>query len=365
MLTSSALYKRAIHRPHRRQYRIDVTDIDGTPLVSNLRVFDATVEANLTNRVTRSATFTVSESMFPRLPTDALSPYQAVASISAGVTYPDGSQELFPLFKGRVYTVARYGDGRVTLSCDDLAADVVAYRLERPWVRAFPNSIVDESRSMILDAVPQAVFGTDDVTDAPTPDLAWDEDRGRALDDLANALGARWYTLGDGSFVMREFPYDVGTPVQDILDGEAGLMGDATVQITRDGTANSVTVVSERMDGTDPIIINARDIDPSSPTFFGGLFGKVSQIIKVQTPQTVSQAQVLARAQLNAAKALTEQWTIECVADHTLEPGDTINVRYRGYSSVQLIDRITYPVASVSDRMTLSTRSFSVPDITT
>ena len=41
MLTSSALYKRAIHRPHSRQYLIDVTDIDVAPLVYNLRVFDA------------------------------------------------------------------------------------------------------------------------------------------------------------------------------------------------------------------------------------------------------------------------------------------------------------------------------------
>lgn len=365
MLPSTALYKQAIHAPHQRQYHIDITDIDGNVLASDLRVVDASVSANLTNRVTRSATFTVTEPLFPRLPTDPLSPYQAVAHISAGIRYADGSTELFPVFVGRVYTVTRPGDGSVSLACDDLASDVLAYRLEQPWVRTVPTSIVGEVRALILDAVPQATFGTDDVTDAPTPDLSWDEDRGKALDDLSNALGARWYTLGDGSFVLREFPYDVGTPVQDILDGEQGLMADATVQVTRDGTANSVTVVSERMDGTDPQRVNARDVDPLSPTFFGGRFGKVSQIIKIQTPQTSAQAQVFSRAQLNAAKALTEQWSIQCVADHTLEPGDTVNVSYRDYSSVQLIDQITYPVATTGELMTLATRSFSVPDITT
>lgn len=365
MLTSSALYKQAIHAPHQREYRIDVTDIDGVVLASNLRVNGASVSANLTNRVTRTAMIQVDETLFPRLPTDALSPYQAVVSISAGIRYMDNSSEVFPLFKGRVYTVNRPGNGSVTLQCDDLASDVIAYRLEQPWVRTSPSSIVGETHALILDAVPQATFGTDDVTDAPTPDLVWDEDRGKALDDLSNALGARWYTLGDGSFVLREFTYDVGTPVQDIFDGPQGLMSDATVSITRDGTANSVTVVSERMDGTDPVRVNARDVAPGSPTLFGGRFGRVSQVIKVQTPQTAAQAQVFARAQLNAAKALTEQWNIQCVADHTLEPGDTVRVSYRGYTSVQLIDRITYPVADTGTLMILATRAFSVPDITT
>jgi hypothetical protein len=370
VLTSSALYKQAIHFPHRREYRIDVTDIDGVPLATDLRVNSASVDANLTNRVTRTASVTVDDTLFPRLPTDPLSPYQAVVRIRAGITYPNGLSELFPLFVGRVYTVNRPGNGSVVLECDDLASDVIAYRLEQPWVRTSPLSIVGEVENLILDALPQATFGTNDVTDAPTPDLVWDEDRGKALDDLANALGGRWYTLGDGSFVLRLFTYDVGTPVQDIFDGqtatgEQGLLSNATVSITRDGTANSVTVISERMDGTDPVRVNARDVDPSSPTLFGGRFGRVSQVIKVQTPQTAAQAQVFARAQLNAAKALTEQWSIQCVPDHTLEPGDTVRASYRGYSSVQLIDSISYPVADTGSLMTLSTRAFSVPDITT
>jgi hypothetical protein len=365
MLTSSAAYKQAIHAPHQREYSIDVTDIDGNVLASNLRVIDASVSANLTNRVTRTASVTVDESLFPRLPTDPLSPYQAVVRISAGIRHMTGLPELFPLFVGRVYTVNRPGNGSVVLECDDLASDVIAYRLEQPWARTSPTSIEREIEALILDAVPQATFGTNDVTDAPTPDLVWDEDRGQALDDLANALGGRWYTLGDGSFVVRLFAYDVGTPVQDVLDGEQGLVVDATVSITRDGTANSVTVVSERMDGTDPIRANARDVEVGSPTLFAGPFGKVSQVIKVQTPQTSAQAQLFARAQLNAAKALTEQWTIECIPDHTLEPGDTIRVSYRGYDSVQLIDRITYPVADTGTLMSLATRAFTVRGVTT
>jgi len=355
MLTSSDLYKSSLHGPHHRVARIDVMDIDGNVLATGVPVVSGSVSAQLTNRVTRTASFTLPDEWWPRTATSPLSPYQSVVRIWAGTGFSDGSEELFPLITGRVWNAARQPNGGVSFNIDDLAADVVACRFEAPE-KSTTATILDEIRRLILGAIPQAVFGTDATTDAPTPQLVWDEDRGQALDDLAQAVGGRWYALGDGSFVVRPFNYQLGPVVQQFLDGPQGLMSTATTAITRDGTANSVVVVAERMDGTEPVRRIARDITPGSPTEFGGKFGRVVQVTKIQTPLTVAQAQTAARAQLAAVTALAEQWTAGVVPDYTMEPGDTVRLGYRGYSADQIIDGITYPLVT-GNTMSMTTRS--------
>lgn len=366
MLTSSALYRRALHFPHKIRTIADVRNANGDLLYAELPISTGSVGASLTQRVTRSAALTLSEEFYPDLDTDPLSPNHAILHIRAGIQYQDGSEEIFPLFVGRVQDVTLNPAGDVAISAQDQAADVIAFRFRQPRNADRPT-VLDQIETLISEAVPGATFGTHDVADAPTPQLTWDEDRGQAIDDLAEALGARWYTLGDGSFVVRAFPYDNGTVVQDIRDGyhpdgRQGLMSQATITRSRAGVSNSITVVSERTDGTDPVRVTQENTVPTSPTRFGDEFGRVSEIIKIQTPLTNSEAQRLARAQLNAATALNAQWSAACVADFTLEPGDPVRLQYRGRNTVQVIDQITYPL--VPGGMSLATRAFTVPPVT-
>lgn len=356
MLPSSATYQQAIHKPHKLAFEVDLyAGPGGALLENNITIFGGSISAALTHRVTRSGTFSVGPEFWPLLATDDLTPYQTVANIRAGIEYGDGSREMFDVITGRVYDVTRNEDGDVTARVDDLAADVIAFRFEQP--RNSENiTVLQQIRRLIQDALPSATFGTDDVTDAPTPKLTWDEDRGKALDDLSEALGGRWYTLGNGDFVVRAYPYDVGVVVQDILDGPGGLLTAGAPSITRDGAANSVTVVVERFDGGTPFRVTARDNSPTSPTRFDGPFGRVSEIVKVQTPMTIGQATTYARARLNASTALSSQWRVSMVPDFSLEPGDTVQLESRGVRGVQLIDSITYPLGPGT--MSLGTRAY-------
>lgn len=365
MLPSTTLYKEAIHRPHRLSYRVDLYDgPGGAALARDVPLFGGSISANLTHRVTRRGSFDVGPEWWPGDdPAAPLTPYWTVANIRAGIEYGDGSVEMFDLFTGRVGDLTRNPDGTVSADVEDLAADVIAFRFEEPRNSDRVN-VLDQIKRLISEALPEATFGTDDVADpnALTPALTWDEDRGKALDDLAEALGARWYALGNGDFVVRAYPYDVGTVVQDVRDdrpgGVQGLLtsGSATLS-RRDGTANSITVVVERFDGSTPFRIHARDDVPGSPTQFGSRFGRVSQIIKVQTPITQGQAVTYARAQLNAATALSSKWSVTMTPDFTLEPGDTVRLSSRGLTEVQVIDSITYPLAEPGT-MTLATRAY-------
>ena len=355
MLPSTAQYKQVIHAPHSLAFEVDLyAGPGGVLLESGVPIFGGSISANLTQRVTRSGTFTLGPEFWPTLATDPLTPYQTVANIKAGIRYGNGATELFDVITGRVGELTRNDNGSVTARIDDLAADVVAYQFETPVSSESPT-VVAQIKRIIEAALPAATFGTNDVIDAAMPDLTWDEDRGKALDDLAESLGARWYTLGNGDFVVRRLPYDVGTPVQDIFDGIEGLLISGTPTLTRDGAANSVTVIVERFDGGAPFRVRARDNAVGSPTLFNGPFGKVTEIIKVQTPLSMDDAKDYATAQLKALTALSSTWGVSCVPDYTLEPGDTVRLESRGVRETQLIDSITYPLSN--DLMTLGTRA--------
>lgn len=358
MLTASALYRQTLPYSWRRECRLEVFHA-GVRVADNQAVVSGQVRASLLSRVTRTADLVVDPSLFGVDPIDVLSPYDAVLRISAGVGYPDGSREIFPIFTGRVFDLFRRGDGAVEVQAEDLASDVIGFRFERPETSITSNTIVEEIQRLIGEAIDSPTFGTNDVTDADVPFLVWDEDRGKALDDLAQAVQGRWYALGDGSFVVRQYPYQGAVPALSITDGAGGTVSTATRHVTRAGAANSITVVSERMDGTNPVRVTVRDIGTTSPTRFGGPFGKVSQIIKVQTPLSNAEALELAQAQLAASIALTEQWVADIVPDHTLEPGDVVSLSYRGLSAVQVLDQITYPL--VSGSMQVQGRASAVP----
>ena len=287
---------------------------------------------------------------------DPLSPAQSIVKIEAGIGYPNGDSEVFPVFTGRVYDAELQSDGLVSFRADDLAADVIAADFEQPVNSQSGASTVAEIQRLILEGFEWATFGANDVTDAVVPKLAWDDDRGKALDDLAATLEGRWFTLGDGSFVVRRNAYDDTTPVVTLTDGVGGTLNRAQVSLTADGTFNSIVVLAERLDGDDPIRVVERNLNATSPFYYGGPFGKRVKKIRMQTAAGFADAQRVARAELAAVSALTRQWNMSAVPDYRMEPGDVAAVSWRGVSDVQIIDSITYPLAT-GDTMTVQGRS--------
>jgi len=149
---------------------------------------------------------------------------------------------------------------------------------------------------------------------------------------------------------------------QEFRDGPGGLLTGATVLRSRAGVSNSIVVVSERTDGSPPIRVPARDSTTGSPTRFGGLFGRVSTIINVQTPISFTAAQTLAQTQLQSSIALGRQWTANVVPDLAIEPGDTVDVEYMDVRDRQIIDSIRYPLETDTP-MQIATRAGSTTGV--
>jgi hypothetical protein len=345
MLTSSPAYKLALLQSHRRVSRFTVSTPDGELLAEDVPIGGGQVTAQLTSRVSRSASFTASDEWFPVAADDPMSPYHAIVQIRAGIAYPSGEEELFPIFTGRVYEAAREADGQVTFRADDLAADVIAAYFEQPENSVLGRSTVAEMQRLIVDGYEWATFGTNDVEDSFVPKLSWDDDRGKALDDLAATLEGRWFALGDGSFVVRRNNYTGEAPVAEIKDGPAGTLSAARIVVTADGSYNSVVVVAERPDTATPIRVTERDMNPSSPSYYGGRFGK--RVLKIRSQEALAffDAQRVARSQLAASTALQRQWTMTAVPDMTREPGDVVSTEWRGVRDTQVIDSLTYPLS--------------------
>lgn len=356
MLTSTPAYKIALLQSHRRVSRFTARTPDGTLLVDDVPIGGGQVTAQLTSRVTRTASFTASAEWFPVLATDPLSPYHAIVEIRTGIAYPSGEEELFRVFTGRIYDAVLGEDGQVTFRADDLAADVIAADFEVPENSVLGRSTVFEIQRLITDGFRWAAFGTDDVDDAFVPKLSWDDDRGKALDDLAATVEGRWYATGAGEFVVRRLNYTDLTPVVTIQDGPGGILTGARISLTADGSYNSVVVLAERPDTATPIRVTERDLNPSSPSYYDGYFGR--RVLKIRSQESLQffDAQRVARSQLAASTALQRQWAITCVPDMTLEPGDVSAVQMRGVQDVQVIDSLTYPLSPAAP-MTISARS--------
>lgn len=353
MLTSSPAYKLALAQSHHRVNRVTARTPDGTLLADRIPVSGGQVSAQLSSRVTRTATFTMSDQWFPVFESDPLSPAHAIVTIESGIGYPTGEEERFAIFTGRVSSARRGRDGDVTFRADDLAAEIVAADFEKPVNSQQGLSTVAEIERLILQAYPWATFGDHDVIDATVPKLTWDDDRGKALDDLAASVEGRWYVLGNGDFVVRRYAYTDPDPVvtltdgdeSDPLAGQLGILTSAVAEVTADGAYNSIVVLAERLDGDDPIRVIERNINPLSPYEYGGNFGHRVRKIRMQSATAMSDAQRIARSQLAAASALTRQWDLRLTPDMTLEPNDVIGVRWRGVRDVQIIDSLTYPLS--------------------
>jgi hypothetical protein len=373
-----AQYRDALTRPHTVYNRVDVLARDGSVLYSGavgegLPFIDGSVRATLNSRVARVLSMTVDRSWFPLLPSGAidtaglLTPFGNRLAVYRGIRYGDDSVVSFPVFYGRIEQVQMNRTGTVSLSANDLAADVVDALFERPEPSVPSNTIGAEFRRLVLGAVSDAVFGTSDLTGTKIAPITWQSDRAQALDDMSATVSMLWYPLADGSFVQRLTPWTAPGRTADVTlaDGTAAAPGtqnavaDWTITVSRTGVYNSVVFAAERQDGTPPVYAVVRDLDANSPTYYLGNFGRKPLLIQNQAALTQSQCLSAARSALRAATAITQVWDpVSIVPDASLELGDLLAMRADDAASAQVISGFTLPLRETGD-MSLSLRAYA------
>lgn len=332
---TDGLYRTALSRPHTRYVKVEVLDGAGNvlalPAVSTapgggLLFADGSVSASLQSRVSRRLQITVDQSLYPADPDDLLAPYGNRLRAEMGIEFADGSRYAWTVFTGRIQRPVLSPDGTVIVPAADRAYEVAEAGFTAPQNSSVGSSVNAQFVVLVSDALSDAVFGTSDVFPQTMPQLTWEADRASALDEMSTTVGAFWYALADGSFVQRYVPWTVpGNPVVTISDGLNGVMV-ASPSRDREDVWNSITVTAERADGSLPVFAVAEDLNPDSPTYVRGDFGRRHKFVNLQTPQTQGSAQTAANAYLRRSVALQETWTWTMPPDAAMELGDVVSL---------------------------------------
>lgn len=274
-----------------------------------------------------------------------------------------------PIFTGRVDTQNIGSDGLVDVPLLSRGAEAIRAAFEVPWAVSAPFQSTSETQKILQNVDPTWGVDISRATARPFPaTLVWEEDRGGALDQIAQGASQIWQPDRTGGFVLYDNPYSIGpslasesvVTIRDGVDGATVSVQDAR---TREGIFNSVTVVVERLDNTPPIRVTARDTLPGSSTMWGGVFGKQNKVVKNQNPLTQPDAALLALRILRQSLALQRSWRIELPHMPLLDPGDVFTLWYRDEVTAQVVESIYY-AGQAQDKTVISSRELTLSDAT-
>lgn len=340
------MYRSALATSHQPYLLVEILDGQRNILETELTYISGSVNADLTSRVARTCTITFHDSFYPFEPGDLLAPYGNMVRVTRGIEFAEGSRFAWVVFLGRIQEASLSSDGTCTISASDPAVDVIDVKFLKPQNSSAGILVEDEVRNLISDAIPLADFGPFDTFGTPVQQLTWQLDRGQALDELATSVGAFWYCLADGSFVLRRYPWTVpNPPVVTYADGPGGSVTSWAATRSRAMVYNSLTVSGERLNGDAPVYATASDDNPASPTYIFGNFGRRHQLLRLQTPASQGAAQGAASDNLRRLSALVDAWAWTMTPDAALELGDTVSLNVAGRSDIiQVVSGYTMPL---------------------
>lgn len=281
-----------------------------------------------------------------------------------GVAYPDTAPELVPLGVFRIDEVDvddTPAGQTITITGPDRTAAAEDDRLEDTTTVAAGTNLADLIRAILAPVVPSARFWLPATTAVTTEPAVWEAGTTRWAwaEAVADALG--WLLWFDGIGDVRGGP--TPEPFTELAGASLVAAGAGSTVIRRIGSVaradlyNAVIATGEPVGTAAPVRGVAYDLDPTSPTRWGGPFGRRPRFYSSPLITTQAQATATAASILERTRKLSRRWRLTTVPHPHLEPGDTLAVTGRDGSTVaHLIDAITVPLAA-DGRQSITTRS--------
>ncbi len=366
----SAAFGPAVRASHQAVVKVEVLDL-GT-VVQTITTSPAAVTSGSVSLDARAASrgrfdlTIVDDGSLGLIPTTAaglLAPYGNEVRISRGLILPTGVTETPSIGVFRI-DAARIDDSAdsltINLSGMDRSARVIDARFEEPYEIASGTLVETAIRNLVTYAIPDVVTVFPGAT-YTTPALRAEEgdDRWKLAQDLATASGLELFFDGDGALRLQALAG--GGTVTTLAEGSTGVLLSASRNWVREGSYNAVVATGENTGATTPARGVAYDIDPTSPTYYYGPFGKVPMFFQSAFIVTNDQALAAATAMLQRQLGTTQTATFGTIVNPSLEPGDTVRVtRLRaGIDEELAIDTLTIPL-SADQPMTGQTRARQV-----
>jgi hypothetical protein len=314
---------------HHVATRVQLFLTDGRVL--DLEHTGGSVTVDRRQAIRRTCTVTIADpTLIPRTPADQLATYGARLRISRGIDYGDGTQELVPLGVFRLDSVdGDVNEGPVSLQGKDLSVIVADDKFTAPFT--VTGTVIGAVTALIQRSIPDAsVIST--VADQPIGKRTFDveADPWAGCQEIAAAAGAEVYPNADGTFLIAAWPdLLTATPVWAVEATEGGVYISANRAMSSDDVNNGVLARGENTsENTAPVSYLAVDNDPTSPTYWGGPFGRRPKFISSSAYTTVNACAQAANAELAKGKAPNASGDISSLPNPALEPGDVLRVMH-------------------------------------
>jgi hypothetical protein len=332
------------------------------PTGTVIPILDGDVQLDAAADVRSTIDLTTSGDRWPADADGLLTPYGNELHVRRGIQLDGGTIEWVSLGYHRIDTVEQPDAprGPVRIAGSDRMAGLIDGRLETPRQYAATDLVGDVVDELVTEIYPTAVIEWDDATDAETLGraLVIEEDRHAGLADLVTAYGKIWYWDHRGYLVIKD-PPDPARPVYVVNSAARGVLVRLSRQLTRKGVYNAVVASGEGADTAAPVRAVVTDDAETSPTRWGGPFGRVPKFYSSPVITSQDQAEAAARSLLLQESGLPYSVEFGTVANPALEPYDPLRVRYPGRSERHLIDRLTVPLTARGD-MSAATRQQAV-----
>lgn len=334
------------------------TDPGGEPLA----VIDGSVTFDATADVWASGNLTVA-APWPGPTDETLTVFGGEVFLNRGVETGAGGVAWSPMGYFRISADSQdnAAKGPVRLTLDDRMMTIIESELISPRVYEASSTVAAAVDDLVLDVYPNAVIEFESGTGATLlgRQVTVEENRYDGLADFAESLGQIVYFDERGVLVFRDVP-DATEPVWTVRAGRNGVKVNASRSLTRDKVYNAVVAYGEGMDDIPPVMAVAFDASPTSPTRWGGPFGKIPRRYASPFITTVAQARSAATAILRRSLGAPYTVALQVVPNPAMRPYDSIRVIYDdGTRETHVVDKYTLPF-DVSTAARIDTREQSV-----
>ena len=328
----------------------------------DLRLIDGSVEFDATAEIRASGGVTVVGD-WPRATNLDLGPYGTEIFLSRGVDTGAGGTLWSTLGYFRINETGQSNaaKGPLQLDLSDRMATIIDSRFLEPrqWLQG--TAVGDIVTEVVTEVYPNATIIWDDDSDLSEigRSLIAEESRYEVLLTIAEGLGKIFYWDNIGRLSFLTAP-DEDDPIWEVKAGAGGVMVNTDRSISRDGVYNAVVVTGEGADQITPVRAVAYDAQESSPTFFGGPFGRIPKFYSSSFITTQEQANNAAQNILRRSLGAPYDVGLSAVPNPALRPYDAIRVVYNdGNRETHIVERVTIPM-NVTNALSVSTRQSTI-----
>lgn len=366
MRAVSSRFLDTIRYPHKVVVRARLVETYQTgtdPVGVEIPIIDGDIRYDATADVRATLDMTTDGTGWSTSPKTPLTPYGNEIYVERGVEYADGTREWVGQGYYRIYSVEQDSapDGPLRIAGRDRMSGIIDARLTAP-VSFGPNHTIRQVfERLVREVYPEAeiIYGFDPDGIALGRAQVAEEDRYGFLLEVTRSLGMVMYWDHTGALRVERAP-DPANPVWTVNAGSGGVLVSMSRALDRDGAYNAMVVTGEAPDGNNPVRAVAYNLNPASPTYWHGRFGKVPRFYSSPFITTAAQARTVATEMLRRVLGTPYSVDFTAVPNPALEPLDPVRVVYSDDhpAEVHVIEQMTLPLTP-GGALTATTREKS------